>query len=351
MNNRIDNSQLKAPNQLTNDEIQSWESILLENGNLSSPFFSYYFALAALLSGRDIQVCILYSDHKPVAFIPFQYSNSLNRKLGIAERVGNNLNDYFGVIAMEGFKITPDQLLHFCKLNYFGFSHLHEKQINFGLVGESPIPSPIVNFSIDDSQLNSKQRRKKNHFTKETERRLERASNELGVIKFEFSSHNIEKELSRCIEHKREQYKRTNSPDPLKEIHEQKFLSILAGYKYDSCRGVLSTLYAGDTWLASHFGLINNNEMHYWFPVYNHDYLEYSAGRILIVKMIETAKQQGLKLFDFGAGSSQMKRKFSNDEISVLKGTWRNNSISALAYQVVLSSQWKYRALIKKIQN
>ncbi len=351
MTNHIASSELKMPNQLTDNEINYWESICKENNNLSSPFYSYYFSLATFLSGRDVRVCILYQDSLPVAFIPFQFRNTLYRLLGVAERVANNLNDYFGIIASEDFTITPEQLRHFCNLNYFSFSHLRENQLGFGLSGEDPTPSPIVNFKMDDLQLNSKQRRKKVHFEKETERRLNRASNELGAINFEFKSANVEQELSRCIDQKRAQYKRTGSPDPLTEKYEQKILYELACYNYASCSGILSTLYAGDTWLASHFGLINETEMHYWFPVYNPDFVEYSAGRILITKMIEATKLHKLKLFDFGAGTSQMKRKFSNDEITVLKGTWRNNSFSALAYQTALSSQWKYRSLMKKIQN
>ena len=47
------------------------------------------------------------------------------------------------------------------------------------------------------------------------------------------------------------------------------------------CTGVLSTLYAGDTWLASHLGVMSRSVFHHWFPVYNTEWAKCSPGHIL----------------------------------------------------------------------
>ncbi len=342
-------SSIIKANELPPQEIQLWDSFLSHNKNLSSAFYSYSFVQAAFQAGKNVYIARLKHNHEVLAFFPFQFANKTMKKLGIAERVGGELNDYFGVISKKPISITPQELLKFCNLNYFNVSHLEEHQLEFGLEASNPIASPIVDFAISDDALNSKQRRKKKHFIKETERRKNKAIEDLGTINFTFINNNIDKELDTLIRHKQNQYQSTNSKDPLKNSQERLILKKLAHTQEKHCKGILSTLYAGDTWLASHLGLLSENTMHYWFPVYDPKYLEYSAGRLLIVNMMEHAKKQGLNTFDFGAGSSQMKSKFANDSFTVYKGVWRNQSLAALSYQSILSAKWKINSLTRKL--
>ena len=269
--------------------------------------------------------------------------------LGIAERIGGALNDYFGIIHSQQFTLSSRKLLQLCHINHFEISHLDERFTKLGLTAEKPEPSPLVLLDKDDSELNSKQRRKKKHFARETEKRLDRIQQELGILRFEFQTENISAELENCIKFKRRQYQVTHSIDPLRHSVERRMLGKLSTLKVDSCSGILSTLYAGDQWLATHFGLINSHTMHYWFPVYNPQFQEYSPGRILILKMIEHARDHSIKVFDFGAGSSQMKRKFSNEENIVLKDIWKNSSVPALGYQTILSTGWKIKRGLSRL--
>jgi CelD/BcsL family acetyltransferase involved in cellulose biosynthesis len=171
----------------------------------------------------------------------------------------------------------------------------------------------------------------------------------LGEIRFEFDCAEPGAELNRCIETKRQQYSRTDVRDPLDSVAARSLLTNLVNTESSRCRGIVSTLYAGEHWLATHMGMINEDVMHYWFPVYNPELVDYSPGRILIVKMIEHAQHLGTRSFDFGAGESQMKRKFSNTHRMVLKGEARIRHINTMIYKVSLSSKWYFNAFRRKL--
>jgi CelD/BcsL family acetyltransferase involved in cellulose biosynthesis len=349
MPNRTIDATLSSPLDLSENEIERWNQLTADNPDLDSPFFAYDFSAAAAQAGMDVFVCTLRRSGEIVGFFPFQFKNTHLRLLGVAQRVGGELNDYSGIIATPSLKISWRDLLAYSRLNLYEISHLEAQQQNLGLKGESAVPSPTIDFSIDENHLNSKERRKRNHFLKETERRIGKTIEDLGPLRFNFFSENVESELERCMAHKREQYTRTGSADPLDPTSARKLLSLLARNQSKQCRGIVSTLYAGDHWLATHMGLLNDQVMHYWFPVYNAEFIDYSPGRTLIVKLVEHAKAQGVRIFDFGAGSSQMKRKFSNSERTVLKGLAKTGHPYAELYKIVLSVGWRINALKNRL--
>ena len=61
---------------------------------------------------------------------------------------------------------------------------------------------------------------------------------------------------------------------------------------------------------------------HYWFPAYDATlHGRYSPGLVLILKMIEHARSEGITLIDFGKGTGRHKDQFANTANWVAAGT------------------------------
>ena len=309
-------------------------------------FLSYPYALAAEKVFGNVRVCRIEAAGEPIIFFPFQYRSFFHRLFGIGQRIAGELSDYYGIIAKPEIKIDPRELLSLSRLSAILFTHLDEAQLASGLRGEAPEPGHLVDFP-EGAQLFWQQKRSLDKkFTSDTERRERRLVQELGAISFELQASNSEREFEKLIAAKREQYARTKVDDPLQNESDTRFLRELLEVNHPLCSGMISTLYAGDTWVASHFGLRCNKTLHYWFPAYNSKLHSYGPGRLLFKKVIEQSELVGISRIDRGAGDTSAKRDFSTGTHLYYRGLWHRNDLSSLAYRVGLSGVWKYRALL-----
>jgi CelD/BcsL family acetyltransferase involved in cellulose biosynthesis len=181
-------------------------------------------------------------------------------------------------------------------------------------------------------------------FVADTERRERKLVDAHGPLRLTFRHGAPVTELDRLIADKRRQYARTGAADPLSHGQTRQFLQILAEGDDPLCRGVVSILHAGDTWVASHFGLMHRRTLHFWFPVYNPDLQPFSPGRVLVTAIIKQADSLGIDCIDRGAGDSPAKRDFANFEHRFLRGLWYRPNVSASLIRAGLSLQWRLNA-------
>lgn len=318
---------VKNARDLSAGEISEWESLLQEEPRHGSPFLSAHFARAIAESGVDARVCIMHDERGIAAFFPHLYSNAWNRTWKVAERIGGELTDSFGLIARSDFRTTNDELMKLAKINYMCFSHLDETQLRYGLTAEQPrigLRAKLNPAAVPTlTSVNSVTR----HYLKDSEKRRRKIVDELGPLRFEFDTQCKRSQmLDLLIQQKREQYQSTKVTDSLKEKWKRDALAKLLDYKFDTCRGVLSTLYAGDTWVASHFGIMGQGTLHLWFPVYNPECAKYSPGRLLLHHIVESCREYGFDTLDRGEGDTPRKREIANEEYFLYRGVWKNGS-------------------------
>lgn len=325
---------LKQANSLSPEEIRAWEYFSATQRHVASPFMSAHFARAVAESGVDARVCIVRDHEEITAFFPFLYENKWASRFGIAQRIGGELTDAFGLIANSSFRTSSDELLRLAKINYLSFSHLDEAQLRHGLAGGQPRVG--LRTFIDPQALpvlNSISSIGK-HYLKESARRTRKLTEEVGPIRFEFNvESNRSQALELLIQKKRAQYKSSGAPDSLRESWKRNTLARLLEYRFNTCQGVLSSLYAGDAWIASHFGIMGNGVLHMWFPVYNQEYSKYSPGRLLLHAIIESCRTAGFNTIDRGEGDTPIKREIANQEYKLYRGVWQSRSpISPLVH-------------------
>lgn len=337
------NARVLSPRDLDPQLVAAWDQLLAGDRTLHSPFLSAHYARAVQASGVRVRVCVVYRDGAPCAFFPFQFGSLYEMLAGSAGPVGGVMTDYVGLVARQGLQIPPTQLLKLARLNTFTFSHLDQTQQAFGVQGEQPRIG--LRLQLDPVDPLGTLLRPQHRYMKDSERCARLAERDLGPLRFEFDqSEDRTALLDRLIEQKRLQYQRTDVPDSLSEPWTRHLLHLLAQLDEPACKGRLSTLYAGDHWLASHFGLTCHGVLHHWMPVYNPDLNKYAPGRLLMHRMIEACPPAGLLTIDHGEGDSPSKRQTANEEHVYYRGQWHNRSVASLISRGYQSLKWRLQA-------
>jgi len=324
-------SRISTPFDLSKSEVETWEKLTSKFAGNFSPFLSLHYIKAVAEAGVDVRVCVILLNDTTQGFFPYQFKNRYYSWSKSAEPV-----------AAPGFSITPEQLLKLAKINHFGFSHLDESQLTYGLIAEQPRIGLRIRLNMGAEHPLDELCLSKHKYLKDTERRARQLVTDLGKVEFNFDvQNNMQRYLEHLIIQKRAQYHRTDARDALSDKWKQKLLSKLSEYQFKNCRGILSTLYAGDQWVASHFGIMGNGVLQYWLPVYNPECSKYAPGRLLIHHIIQSCQSASIHTIDRGEGDTPSKRELTNEEHLFYRGVWHNKTISSLAIQTFNSLKWR----------
>lgn len=289
-----------------------------------NPFFSPYFAKAvALASPGNCFVTVLSKSDNAIGFFPFQV---VNPNLGRAERIGRHLSDYNGIItAVPLTNQVLKKILAVSKIHQYSFDHLHPYQQSLNLPGEFiregcaiDFPSGFETYWKDLENENPK-------IVKDTIRRSQKISREKGILEFEFHSPDS-LDLNSLIELKRNQYQSTGKADSLKEDWTRQALRNLHSIDSPHFKATLSKLTVNGQLVSLHLGLFANGILHFWFPIYSHDFSEYSPGRLLFYNLIQNAEKLGIRSIDRGMGTQRHKADFANRTYQLGVGTFRRNT-------------------------
>jgi CelD/BcsL family acetyltransferase involved in cellulose biosynthesis len=334
-----------SPSELSEDDIAAWNNFTSGFPDLSVAFLSYPYALAAEKSFPNVRVCRVRCNDRPALFFPFQFKSRVHQWFGIGERLAGELSDYFGIVGEKTIPIDPRTLLRLSGLRALLFTHLDESQSAFGLSGKAPEPGHLIDFPDGGTAFWQERRVLDKKFVADTERRERNLVRDFGPISFNLQSANPDIDLETLIVAKREQYSRTNAGDALGGHSTGRFLRSLSKLDHPLCSGYLSTLYAGSTWVASHFGLRCNRTLHYWFPVYNPELGSYGPGRLLLRQILNSGHENGISRIDRGAGDTVAKRDFSTSQHQFLRGLWSRGGIRAMGYRAGLSAVWRLNSI------
>jgi CelD/BcsL family acetyltransferase involved in cellulose biosynthesis len=85
-------------------------------------------------------------------------------------------------------------------------------------------------------------------------------------------------------------------------------------------------VYAGDHLIAAHFGLRADHVLHWWFPVYDHEFANLAPGWILLRELVSAAPELGITRIDLGRGEDEYKRRAKTGETSVRGGVVSRSS-------------------------
>jgi O-antigen/teichoic acid export membrane protein/CelD/BcsL family acetyltransferase involved in cellulose biosynthesis len=333
--------------QLSPAQYDAWDTLLAAQHPQGNAFLSSSFARCAARAWPGAQACLIEDEAGLAAVLAYQAARGPTGLLMGAERIGEEMNDSFGLVARAGFTIAPRSLLTLAGLNHFYFTHLAEDQKAFGLTGEKPGTGLHIELPQGGAAYWDALTRADRKFTSDTERRLRKAQEDLGPMRFTLMADDPAALLEDLLAHKREQYLRTGKGDWLAAPGRTRLLRELAKTRAPDCSGQLSILSFGDSWAAMHFGLRSRQTLHYWFPVYNPALNTYAPGRLLLHAIIHHAADAGIAVIDRGIGESAAKRDFASVPRSYFSGVWYRPGLGGLSCRLLQSAQWRLKSLRK----
>jgi len=330
-----------APIELSSAERAVWDAICGNDPALTSAFYSFAYTNAVAKIRPHVYVAVLECKARPVGFLPYQYGTRWQRWLKAAEPVGGDMTDYFGVVSGSQLRLDVQWLLREAGLSSVLFTHLDEAQLHRGLTGEQPEPGLRIRFPSGGEAYWEALRKADKRFVSDTERQERRLAAQVGPLHFQYQVDEPTATLHHLIEQKRQQYSSTGVEDVLSAQWKRDLLLELSSFRDPLCTGVMSILRAGDTWVASHFGLQCKDNLHYWFPVYNPALRAYAPGRLLLKKMIDASRESGTNTIDRGAGDTSAKRDFANAEHVYYRGLWARPTLRSLCFRMTCGMRWR----------
>ena len=336
------------PAALSQAEIAAWERLSATHAHLATPFLSVHYARAVGAAGMDARVCVLSEGTQIRAFFPYQFADRWMRALGAAERIGGELCDAFGLIAAPDLHIAPEQLLHLASLHYVSFSHLGQEQLAHGLPGEQPRTALRVRIAPGTGAPLAGIASVGAAYIEESAAIRRRAESELGPLRFEFDALGARPDLAaelvaELIAQKRAVYRADGAADMLAAPVTQRVLARLASCRFDSCRGVLSRLYAGDRWLGAHFGIMGHGTLIWWLHAHDPALRRYDPERLLLHSLIDAARTEGFRILDRGEGDTPAKRAVHSDTYPLYRGEWHSGALAGRAAHALNRVRWRLR--------
>jgi CelD/BcsL family acetyltransferase involved in cellulose biosynthesis len=98
--------------------------------------------------------------------------------------------------------------------------------------------------------------------------------------------------------------------------------------------GMISALWHGDAPVAISYRLRSFHVAHEWFIAYNQHFSTYSPGMILMLKVLESAADQGITRLHLGSGDQRFKESLASGTVPVGVGTIERATPGTLLRQV-----------------
>jgi CelD/BcsL family acetyltransferase involved in cellulose biosynthesis len=339
-------AKIVRPGDLSAEEIKLWEQFCNDDPSLGHPFFSFAFASAVDRVRPHVFVAVLRQDTRAVGFFPYQFSGQITRAMGAAERVGGNLADRFGVIAEAPLHLNTQELLGLARLNSLSYAYMPAEQLQHGFPKQRSVIGQQVRLTGDAASFWSGLKARSRKFATQLERKERVLERDLGPLRMIFQA-DPAVELPRLIEWKKAQYRRTGDHDSIGAPWIRDLFIELLTAPNPQCATALSTLYAGDTWLATHLGIMSKYVFHHWFPVHNHHWHRSSPGHILTKMLMLHAVSAGLSFFDFG-GHSSYKDFFRPEAYPIYAGFLTAPNIGGSLSRVAASLAWRIEAFMRR---
>lgn len=336
----------KAIDELSGDEIERWNRLLVAMPQVRSAFLSYDFCKAVHNLRGGVLVIRLESTTGGEGFLPVQLRKGRSF-LGHAEKVAGTMSDFFGVVGNISEAVDPEVLLRGAGLSSLRFDHGVKDILPFafGDVEESGGARVLV----DDFERFKKGLAASNKkFVQSVLSRERRLASELGEIAFRWQAKDPAAALEQLIAAKRNQYRRTGVPDSFAAPWHRDLLKALLAVSSPQCTAIVSALEAGGRWIGSKFSLICGDTLHSWFSVYDPQHRRHGPGHLVWFKTLEEGSRRGIRVFDFGEGEADYKSQYSGEAYTVFKGAIRRNSLRGRSERVLQSIEWRLAALKRR---
>jgi len=329
-----------SADQLCGELVQQWQSLRQCHEHFSSPYFDPNFIKAVSKVRDDVRIAMVVENRKPVCFLPIQENSK-----GRAVPAGGRLNDYHGLLGKPA-----DSVAHFKKImkavgvkSYAFHALVPPEAERLQPYSFRELRTHHLDLS-DGWEAYRKWVRRHSSTVKRQGQKTRNLEKEVGPIRFEFDCSESEV-LEQLIALKRAKYQRSKTFDILSVEWAANLLRELHNVKHPNFQGILQAMWAGDELICVHFGMMTDEILHYWFPIFDHHYSRYSPGTEMMLQVAEEACRRGIKKLDLGYGDDAYKFKFCNGNEAVINGQVNFNSLELM----IAKKRYELRTKLKEI--
>ncbi|MFZ6753099.1 GNAT family N-acetyltransferase [Undibacterium sp. Dicai25W] len=296
---------------------KAWLQMLNNSEILQSPYYHPQYTAIIGAARTDTRILVIEDAGEVIGFFPHHKKNNV-----LAEVIGGGLTDYQGPITSTNHELPLTQMLAAMNVRYMGFNHMPTERSEFAAYAWHHSRSLTLNleggFNVYVQRLTEKRDASLFKKIETNERKL---SKKFGPLRFHFDARDPA-EFAALLAGKSDQFIRTLGVEH--DIFAVPWIrAVIEGIsqqKQAGFSGVLSTLYAGDTLIAAHFGMRSSGVLHYWFPWYATAYSEFSPGLILLAGCAREAPATGITCIDLGRGEQPYKLRFATGQIDLCEG-------------------------------
>ena len=287
----------------------AWLQLLSEQALYRSPYYHPDYTVAIAQGGAPVRLLLIEQAGKLAAVLPYQLAGRW-----CAAPVGGGLTDYQGPVCADGLRLSPSAMLTAMRVHYMGFNHMplartefaagaweHSRSLTLDLRGGFAAYAERLQATREASLL------------KKIETAERKLAKKFGALRFCFDADSAA-DYTALLRGKSEQFVRTLGPahDLFAQPAIRTVIDHLHAHRQPEFAGILSTLHAGDTLIAAHFGLRTGQVLHYWFPWYDTAYAEFSPGLMLLAGCARAAAERGIEVVDLGRGEQAYKQRFAS---------------------------------------
>ena len=297
------------------DLARAWGQLQRSVPYLDSPYFCPEYVMAVANVRDDVEVVILEDAEGLAAVFPFQRGSGR-----VGHPVGGRFSDFQAVIARDGVRWTPHELLRAAGLRAFRFDHLLSVQEPFRKYHWSQAPSPFVDLPGGFEGYRAERREAGSREVEQILYKTRKAERRLGPVRFELHSEDDEA-FETLLRWKSEQLRQTGQADELAKPWVRAMLTRIRQTRGEGFAGILSTLHMGDRLAAVHLGMRSTRTLHWWVPAYDRELASASPGQVCFLELARAAASLGVTRIDLGKGSEPYKTRLMNGAVSVAQGT------------------------------
>ena len=295
---------------------RQWRAVQETRRLYDSPYYHPAYTQAVAAARSDVRILLLEDGNQIGGFFPF------HRRGRRMLPVGEGLTDYQGPIAHPDAGLTADGWLRAAGARYFGFNHMPADIKTFS--DHAWTRSRSLQLDLRGGYQAYIQRlldQRDASVLKKADTNRRKLSNRFGDLRFDLQSLKGS-DFEQLIVGKSDQFRRTVGADH--DIFSVPWIRQTVDHLFQTRQpdfgGMLSTLFAGDTLIAAHFGIYSDKVLHYWFPWYDTEYASFSPGLILLASCAEKAAEIGMETIDLGRGEQAYKQRFATGSQELCEG-------------------------------
>ena len=330
---------VKTISELSDAECEAWQAFQAADPAIHSPYFSLGFARACAAVRQNVRVAIVRNNQVIKAFLPFHRG-----PLGYSLPLGGPLGDFHGLIAEPGYAPDLRQIMRAARMSVYPFEFVPETQSSFTSVVREREDCHVADLSQGYDHWHEDRMVLHKKSLKKHEGKGRKLAREHGELQFTGDDRDPAA-FAKLLEWKSAQYHATGFFDVFSVPWTKALLHAIHQEQGDSLRGQVSTLRAGDTLVAAHFGMKNTWAAHYWFPAYDPDFSLYSPGHTLMFKLMQYHAEAGVQQVHLGVGDFRYKHQFGGQMLSLCSGTAMTPSFAAGLRQCAQGVQNGFEAL------